>query len=206
MYFAIWEIEIIQKYPKVHQLLSRYIDDGFDIWTQLKAEEEDEQRQTSFKAGINSYGINHSFFGINICYKPLNWEFSERSNNVIYLDLNISINENKIKTTIYEKKLNLHLYIPPHSCHLPGITKSLIYGAVNRVKNSYTDQKYMTPYIIKTHNHLVARGHNSQDIQLMIKEALATQNNNWVNKKSSENNSPFLHLPYNPVDLLSTLI
>ena len=206
LYFAIWEIEIIQKYPELNQLYSRYIDDGFGIWTQLKAEEEDEQRWASFKADINSYGINHSFFAINKCYKPLNWEFSEISNNSIYLDLNISINENSIKTTIYEKKLNLHLYILPHSCHSPGITKSLIYGAVNRAKNLCTNQKDMIPYIVKTHDRLVARGHNPKDIQLMIKEALATSNNKQMNKTSSENKSLFLHLPYNPMDPSSTLI
>ena len=36
LYFAIWEIEIIQKYPELNQLYSRYIDDGFGIWTQLE--------------------------------------------------------------------------------------------------------------------------------------------------------------------------
>ena len=51
-------------------------------------------------------------------FPELTWEFSERSNTVDFMDMTITINNsNKIETTLFEKKMNLHLYIPPHSAH-----------------------------------------------------------------------------------------
>ena len=45
------------------------------------------------------------------------------------MDMTISINNsNKIETTLLDKRLNLHLYIPPHSAHPPGLLPGIVYG------------------------------------------------------------------------------
>ena len=204
LYFALWEIEIIRKYDEL-KYYSRYIDDGLGIWSQLSPKAMDEQRWNEFQKEINSFGKDHTFFQQNPNYKPLEWEFSPRSSTAIFLDLTINIKDKKIATTIFEKKLNLHLYIPPHSCHSPGTTKSLIYGTIKRAKSLCTDSKDVAPYIIKTHDRLVARGHNSTDIKRMIMEALhAPEPKHGTKKKDTP--SLFLHLPFNPMDPQSRLI
>ena len=47
-------------------------------------------------------------------FPGLTWEFSDLSTSVDFMDMTITINKSsQIETTLFEKKLNLHLYIPP---------------------------------------------------------------------------------------------
>ena len=68
---------------------------------------------------MNSYGV---------C-----WTFSERCNKAVFLDMNIWIKKGKLLTSLYTKPLNRHLFIPPHSCHSPGVFKGLIFGHIQRI-------------------------------------------------------------------------
>ena len=57
------------------------------------------------------------------CFGKLEWEFTDHSKMVDFLDLTISIKPNgNIKTKLFKKKPNLYLYIPPISAHPPGVT------------------------------------------------------------------------------------
>ena len=67
-------------------------------------------------------------------FPGLTWEFSERAKSIDFMDMTISINNsNKIETTLFEKRLNLHLYIPPHSAHPPGLLPGIVYGTLFRI-------------------------------------------------------------------------
>ena len=104
---------------RIVHFLRRFIDDGFGIWLHHPDPAVDEQRWNDFKNTVN-----------NGC---LDWEFSPRSNSVIFLDTVISIVDGRIETSLYEKPLALHLYLPPHSCHPPGVTKGLVMGEILRI-------------------------------------------------------------------------
>ena len=58
-----------------------------------------------------------SFVDLMQDYYRLEWIFEERSKKVNYMDMTISIHEGWIVTSLYEKAMNLYLYIPPHSAH-----------------------------------------------------------------------------------------
>ena len=46
-------------------------------------------------------------------FPGLTWDFSEQSKTVDFMDMTITIkNSNMIEATLFEKRLNLHLYIP----------------------------------------------------------------------------------------------
>ena len=56
--------------------------------------------------------------------------------------MTISINKsNKIEPTLFEKRLNLHLYIPPHSVHPPGLLPGIVYGTLFRIFTLCSDNK-----------------------------------------------------------------
>ena len=56
--------------------------------------------------------------------------------------MTISINNsNKIETTLFEKRLNLHPYIPPHSAHLPGLLPGIVYGTLFRIFTLCSDNE-----------------------------------------------------------------
>ena len=46
------------------------------------------------------------------------------------MNTTISICEDWIVTSLYEKKINLYLYIPPHSTHAPGVLIRLVSGNI----------------------------------------------------------------------------
>ncbi|KAL7474347.1 hypothetical protein ACHAW6_000321 [Cyclotella cf. meneghiniana] len=60
----------------------------------------------------------------------LNCVFTPPSTTCNFMDLTISIVNDKITTTIYKKEQNLYLYIPPHSAYPPGIVNGLIFGHI----------------------------------------------------------------------------
>ena len=49
------------------------------------------------------------------------------------MDLTISIHNGKITTSLFEKPLNLHLYIPPHSAHPPGLLPGIVHSTLFRI-------------------------------------------------------------------------
>ena len=66
-------------------------------------------------------------------FPRLTWEFSERAKSIDFMDMTIYINNsNKIETTLFVKRNNLHLYIPPHSAHPPGLLPGILYGTLFR--------------------------------------------------------------------------
>jgi hypothetical protein len=63
----------------------------------------------------------------------LKWIFSERADKVLFMDLRVKIVDDKIVTSLYAKPLALHLYLPPHSCHAPGVVSGLVFGNVLQI-------------------------------------------------------------------------
>ena len=113
LYFAIWEHSAIPSFPEL-QLNFLYIDDSFGIWHSFNSEEEDDERWSLFQEGMNNFSNDHPSFRTNTEFLPLAWEFSERTTSTVFLDLTVTCTASgTISTTLYEKPLNLHLYIPP---------------------------------------------------------------------------------------------
>ena len=108
IYGGIWELEFLPYYAESLVDFVRYIDDGLGLWVHHLDPGIDAQNWLSFQASMNSYGT-------------LDWEFSERLSTANFLDLTLHVTSSGIRTRLYKKPLNLYLYIPPHSCHPPGI-------------------------------------------------------------------------------------
>ena len=101
VYYGIHEEKFLPHHSQCIIYYHRFIDDVISIWCPNKNPQLDIQEWNSFKNKMNEF-------------PGLTWEFSELSTSVDFMDMTISINQsNKIETTLFEKKLNLHLYIPP---------------------------------------------------------------------------------------------
>ncbi|GFH46966.1 hypothetical protein CTEN210_04855 [Chaetoceros tenuissimus] len=200
LYYCIFELDIIPLFPELG-FYKRYIDDSLGLWTPLQ--DNDLQRREEFKRVVSTFGANDQFFKDNPSLKPLQWEVEDFSSSAVFLDLNIHLDVNGIcHTSIYEKSLNLYLYIPPHSCHAPGVTKSVIFGMVHRAVTLFSDKTKIPDYLKLCFNRLVRRGHRPSVIKPLFAEAIQKHaSGSSCSRASTSSDRPLVfQLPYNPLD------
>jgi hypothetical protein len=114
---AIYEhSHVLQYIPQVVLYLCRFINDGLGIWLHDPDPNINEKNWQEFQACLNN--------------SSLRWIFSERSNEVVFMDLRLKVDGKKITSSLYAKLMALHLYIPPHSCHAPGVLSRLVFSNI----------------------------------------------------------------------------
>ena len=205
IYYAVREQVLLEKYKDNLFFYRRYIDDIFGIWVQTNP------------------NLTFDDFSKDLKYHKLNWEANIPSTKVIFLDMVIHIENNVLFTELYEKKLNLYLYISPFSSHSPGVLSGLIIGNILRIYHLCSDDSIRNDFYQKFFVRLRARGYlPSQLIPLFdrgIKLArnkpmpssrnkrMAQQIRQQHNLQSTTSkNTVFLHIPYHPKDPISCSI
>lgn len=150
---------------------------------------------------------------MNTDFGGLEWEFSELCTTLDFMDLTLSIRDNRIHTTLFEKASNLHLYLPPHSAHPRGVLSGLIMGNIYRFYNLCTDPADVRSKTLAFYRRLIARGHKRELLRPMFHKAIAKNAANAANAANtatrlddpqrppaSDNNRIFFHLRYHPND------
>lgn len=195
LYSAIHEDPIIDSFDEI-ELWQRFIDDGLGIWFLHPNPTENAARWDAFKTRMNT-----DFGG-------LQWEFSELSTTIDFMDLTLTIRDSRIHTTLYEKASNLHLYIPPHSAYPPGVLSGLIMGNVYRFHNLCTDATDVQQKTLQFFQRLAARGHNRDVLRPIFSQAIvrvkklqpAPDPDEPTQPRLADNNRIFFHLTYHPED------
>ena len=108
IFFGIHKEAVLAQFGDRLQLYHRFIDDVLGIWLVDPESSDDHRKWTPLRLLMQDY------YG-------LEWIFKECSDTVNSMDMTISIREDWIVTSLYEKPMNLYLYIPPHSAHLLGV-------------------------------------------------------------------------------------
>ena len=125
------------------------------------------------------------------------------------MDMTISINNsNKIETTLYKKRLNLHLYIPPHSAHPPGLLPGIVYGTLFCIFTLCSDNEDKLQRTKVFFKRLIACGYKGNDIRTLVHKAITREKayNGPVHAEDDNHNSVILHLPFHPNDPASSRI
>jgi hypothetical protein len=147
-------LQVLPLFTKSLGFLKRFIDDMLGVWTG-----KEEKEWVSFKKALNGLG-------------KLKWITSDRTREVIFLDLKISISsKGYIETTTYQKSQNLHLYIPGLSTHPNGCLKGTIFGNTIRYWNQNTHITDFTRLMADFALHLKNRGHEMNEIETTMLEA-----------------------------------
>jgi hypothetical protein len=188
LYFAIHEAEVIPTYDEL-AYYRRYIDDGFGMWVPdpTHSSQEDNIQWTKFKSNYCDYG-------------NLSWVFSERTQESTYLDVTVTFQSNgHASTRLYEKALNLYLYLPAHSAHPPGVLKGLIRGTYFRIQRLTSEPRLRLSQFRQLHLRLLARGYPSELLRPLFEEAITDYS---LSRKPTGTATPplFLHVPYHPQD------
>ena len=139
----------------------------------------------------------------------LTWEFSQRSNEVVFMDLTITLTNGKISTKLYAKPIMaLHLYIPPFLCHAPGVSTGLIFGHFYQVMTLCTYQHDINQELTNFLHHLLAWGYTLTYLLPVFLSAKHKALTHWTRlcqqthpstlqpPLKNPHDSAFLHLPF----------
>ena len=193
LYYAIFEIDLLKTFPEQLRYLKRYIDDQFGIWVHHPNPYIDTQLWNAFQHAQQT-----------CC--SLTWKFSTLSKQVTFLDLQVILESNRIIFKIYEKELNLYLFIPPSSAHSPNVQQSLVSGGIKRILDLTTRLCDQKAALCKFFKRLCIRGYSQKSLLRLFRNGLTTYAATPT-KTSPTKTSPtdsgrriFLHLPYHPRD------
>ena len=159
LFFAIHEDKFLPKYKDRLPLYKRYIDDVVGVWIPHPDVATDARLWDEFKADLNNY-------------HGVEWVTSKLSSKINFLDITISLQDGKIQTTLYEKMLNLYLYIPPHSAHPPGVLKGLVLGNAFRIYSLCSIKTDIKNHLQAFYNRLLARGYKKDALAPLFLRAL----------------------------------
>lgn len=198
IYFAIYENDYIL--PKYEQHLCkrnmlRFIDDIFGIWIFHEGRNDATcPVWNEFKTDLNSYG-------------RLRWNVTKPSTHAVFLDLNLNIVGNRIRTSTYQKPMNLYLYIPGSSAHTLGMIKGTIYGQLLRYYEHNSEYSDYINYACLLYKRLLYRGHRQRIIKPIFLEAHKSilARSRTTQPDSADDNEEkkhlYLHFTYHPEDV-----
>jgi len=84
----------------------------------------------------------------------------------------VEVVNGRLETALYHKPLVLHLYLPPHSCHAPGVVYGVC-GMVLRIYSLCSRAKDIDDELLSFFGCLADRGHQSIDLVLLFSKAMS---------------------------------
>jgi hypothetical protein len=204
LYVAIYEeMHVLTFVPSTVRYLRRFIDDGFGVWLHDPDPTVDERNWKDFQDCLNASGLK--------------WIFSDRSREVVFMDLRLKIEGRHITTSLYAKPMALHLYLPPHSCHAPGVLSGLVFGNVLRIHQLCSDAKDVMKELKLFFHRLLDRGYQTAQLIPLFQQGMDNAKaylrrtaldhlRARSKKETSHRRRVFLHLPYHPANPSSKTI
>jgi hypothetical protein len=196
LYVAIFELSnILPLLDKYLFFYKRFIDDGFAIWLHDIDPTIDARNWLDFQSIINRSGLQ--------------WTFVEPCRKLVYMDMTIQIENRLIVTSIYAKPMALYKYIPPNSCHPPGVLTGLVFGQILRIYQLCTKMEDVDQELRLFHSRLVNRGYQP-DVLFPIFVRGVDNATNYLSltqaqrdarklaKNGNMDERVFLHIQYHP--------
>ena len=121
----------------------------------------------------------------------------------------VEIVGDRLETSLYHKPQSLHLYLPPNSCHAPGVLNGLVCGMVLRIHSLCSRTQDIEDELVSLFRCLVDRGHQALGLVPLFSKAITNakrylaQDPAFRERKKQEKleesrRKVFLHLPYHP--------
>ena len=136
----------------------RFIDDVIGIWLTDPDPVKDQELWNAFCKDMDSW-------------HDMKWDCNKPTTSVDFMDLTITIEKDRIVTTLFEKDLNLYLYIPPFSSHPRGVFNGTISGQILRIRRLCTYKSDADSRIKEFFSRLLARGHLRENLIPLFSKA-----------------------------------
>ncbi len=147
--------QILNRYQPNILYYKRYIDDIFCLW-----HETPDNQWEHLKLSLNGFG-------------DLKWNIENLSDKTTFLDLQLTIKNNNIQSSTYQKPMNLYTYIPSLSAHPKSCFKGLIKGELLRYWLQNSEEKDFISTTSLFIHRLLARGHRLNEIIPLLQTAAA---------------------------------
>ena len=195
LYYALQEENFLDTHATSLMFYKRFIDDVFGIFLCDPDPDTDQSNWQSLQRDMNNA-------------RGLEWEFCDRSLKVDFMDLTLEIKNGKIVTSLYEKPMNLHLYIPPHSAHPPGLLPGIVYGTLFRIHTLCSDNEDKQLRTRLFFQRLKARGYKADKLCPLFQRAIirAQEYSGPSDTETKQTESVIFHLPFHPNDPNSSQI
>jgi hypothetical protein len=144
----------------------RYIDDIFVIWTGTK------NKFTNFANQINNLHPTIKFTN----------EFNYEGKSTTFLDLTVSVINNKIKTDLYRKETDKVQYLLPSSCHPTHTFKSVPYSLALRLVRICSEKEDLTKRFKELEEMLLSRQCNKNIVKEAIEKASKLKDTDIIKK------------------------
>jgi hypothetical protein len=157
LYVGLLEVQrLLPRFKTCLPFFKRFIDDGIGVWL---PQPNDRLAWEAFLRCLTQWGT-------------LRWTCDGHVDNLIFLDLQISIGPNcHLVFKTYQKPMNLYLYIPPGSAHHEKMLRSLIFGRLRAywLQNTYLIDFYAMAVLLN--RRLIARHYSFPTLKPLFEEA-----------------------------------
>ena len=180
---AMGEIDFKAKFcgPLRPSLWWRYRDDVFDLWQQ----------------GLPALDTFTQY--INSLYPTIKFEVVSSENCLHVLDLTLHLVDGFIRTDVYSKPTDSHLYLPPSSAHPKHVFKAIPFGVATRIRRNCSDDNFFANRLVEYKGYLLNQGYSAKLVNDQFSRALAIPRKDLLRpkEKPSKKLFPFV-VTYNP--------
>ena len=135
--------------------------------------------------------INNFVYFVNILDPSLKFTVEIGGKSLKFMDLLITIENGELKTTVYSKPTDGHLYLHHNSCHPKSTKLAIQKGVALRLRRICSSDEEFLNKAKEYKAYLVSRGHNPKDVITNFEKARNISRNEAGNtcKKNNKNYS-----------------
>jgi peptide-methionine (R)-S-oxide reductase len=170
--------------PVRTELLKRFIDDIFLLWTGTDEE------------------LNLFFEHINSVHSSIKFTQKQSTEEIPFLDINISLKNGFLQTDLFTKETDSHNYLHSTSCHPGHVCRNIPYSQFIRLRRLCSEDTSFQQRCEEMEKHFIRRGYKQADITRARKKAQASSRQEALTYKPKKKltRTPFVveHNPANP--------
>jgi hypothetical protein len=187
--YGTWEIDFADYFRTSLSLYCHYIDNGIGLWIHHPDPHINQFNFAALQATMNSFS-------------SLEWEFTALTKTIKFMDVRLTITPTGIESTLYEKPMNLYLYLPPLSAHAPGVLRGLLIGMTKRIYALMTELPEREQALQRLFLRLRNRSYNPFILSPLFQLAISKAHLRRATATDSNDDEErcFLHLTYHPQD------
>ena len=187
-----FENKMLDEYEKKKKMRPlvwwRYIDDVFFIW------HDDEESLKDFIKFCDGYSEKHEM------KSKIKFETNYSRESVNFLDVTVDLSDGKIKTSVYSKPTDSHLYLNRKSCHPTHVIKNLPKGQFIRVRRICSDIADFESHADSMKRQFQLRGYDEKHLSKTVDSVRKMKREDLLKDKENEikEDSRILVLTWHP--------